>query len=170
MQEKFGPGCHFFGLGDSKDLESLKKILKNEKIACLFCEFPSNPLLKSPPLKELWELATTFGFFLIVDETVGNPVNVACLKHCDLIVSSLTKIFSGDSNVMGGSIVLNPTSPCYPLLREFFKKKYQNQVWCEDILFLERNSRTFINRIHIINENTEALCDTIKFHPKGFAH
>jgi cystathionine gamma-synthase len=38
----------------------------------------------------------------VVDETVGNIMNVHVLPYADVAVSSLTKIFSGDSNVMGG--------------------------------------------------------------------
>jgi len=39
---------------------------------------------------------------LVVDETVGNFVNVDVLPFADIVVSSLTKVFSGASNVMGG--------------------------------------------------------------------
>ena len=39
---------------------------------------------------------------MIVDETIGNFLNVNVLPFSDVVVSSLTKVFSGDSNVMGG--------------------------------------------------------------------
>lgn len=38
----------------------------------------------------------------MVDETIGNFVNVEVLPYADVVVSSLTKIFSGDANAMGG--------------------------------------------------------------------
>lgn len=166
LQQKFSPGCHFFGNGDSKDLDSLKKLLETSQISCLICEFPSNPLLKSPPLETLWSLANRYNFILIVDETVGNPVNISILSHTHLIVSSLTKIFSGDSNVMAGSICINPNSSIYGFLKDWMDKNYTNNLWCEDVIFLERNSRTFISRIKRINETARLLCDTLKSHPK----
>lgn len=73
-----------------------------EKILSLFCEFPSNPLLKSPDIKRLRKLADEYKFLIVIDETIGNFCNVAVLEWADMVVSSLTKVFSGDSNVMGG--------------------------------------------------------------------
>jgi cystathionine gamma-synthase len=102
--EKWGPGCHFFGLGLTSDLPSLRRTLEaaNPPVLSLFCEFPSNPLLRSPPLHELRKLADEFGFLIVVDETIAGFVNVETLPPADIVVSSLTKVFSGDSNVMGG--------------------------------------------------------------------
>jgi cystathionine gamma-synthase len=47
-------------------------------------------------------LADEYDFVIVVDETIGNFVNVSVLKWADIVVSSLTKVFSGNSNVMGG--------------------------------------------------------------------
>lgn len=103
IQEKFGPGCHFLGHGETDEIDYLENtILPSESISAVFCEFPSNPLLRTPDLTRLRRLADKYGFLLVVDETVGNFVNVAAVNWADILVSSLTKIFSGDSNVMGG--------------------------------------------------------------------
>ena len=105
MLERFGPGCHFYGAGDEQDLQKLEQQLSQssfESVLGLFCEFPTNPLLKSPDLYHLRILAERHGFPIVVDETLGNPCNVDVLSRSDIAVSSLTKIFSGDSNVMGG--------------------------------------------------------------------
>lgn len=56
----------------------------------------------SPDLKRIRDLAEKYDFAVVVDETVGNFLNVNVLPYSDVVVSSLTKIFSGDSNVMGG--------------------------------------------------------------------
>ena len=74
-------------------------------IMCLITEFPSNPLLGSPNLQRLRALADKYEFLIIVDETIGNFVNVEVLPYADIVVSSLTKVFSGDANVMGGRSV-----------------------------------------------------------------
>ena len=111
--EKWGPGCHFFGFGHDKDVDALEALLETESkqnpecppIMCLITEFPSNPLLGSPNLERLRALAGKYGFLIIVDETIGNFVNVEVLPYADIVVSSLTKVFSGDANVMGGRSV-----------------------------------------------------------------
>ncbi|KAG0321188.1 hypothetical protein BGZ97_011935 [Linnemannia gamsii] len=174
--QKFGPGCYFYGHGEDSDIDTLEKevlektagegVAEEDKILAVFCEFPSNPLLKSSNLVRLGQLADKYGFMIIVDETLGNFVNVRILEYADVVVSSLSKIFSGDSNVMGGSLVLNPQRQFYRGLKDAMSREYEDLMWVEDAIFMERNSRTFQTRIARIDENTEALCDFLRAHPK----
>ncbi|CAG8683271.1 22417_t:CDS:2 [Gigaspora margarita] len=165
--QKFGPGCYFYGNGLSSDIDEIECLLESgEKILALFCEFPSNPLLKSPDLKRLRILADKYDFPIVVDETIGNFVNVKVFEWADITVSSLTKIFSGDSNVMGGGLILNPQRRYYEELKKVINNEYEDLLWGEDAIFLERNSRTFRERIMKINENTEEICKLLKNSPK----
>jgi cystathionine gamma-synthase len=107
--QKWGPGCHFFGQGSTTDLASLTDLLSSSRtpddphpLLALFCEYPTNPLLRSPDLVAIRKLAHEYGFFVVVDETIGNFVNVEVLEWADMVVSSLSKVFSGEVNVMGG--------------------------------------------------------------------
>ena len=106
--QKWGPGCEFFGHGLLSDLPALRELLSTSvpPVLAIFCEFPSNPLLRTPPLKELRKLADEFGAMIVIDETIAGFVNVEVLPGADVVVSSLTKVFSGDSNVMGGRCVI----------------------------------------------------------------
>lgn len=160
--EKWGPGAIFYGRGDASDLESLEAMLvSGERLLALFCECPSNPLLRTPPLKQLRALADRFGFLIVIDETIGNFINVRVSQYADIVVSSLTKVFSGDSNVMGGSLILNPKGQFYQALKDTLKVDYEDNLWTEDAITLERNSRDFIGRIARINSNAEYLCDIL---------
>ncbi|KAG9124790.1 hypothetical protein FRC07_010221 [Ceratobasidium sp. 392] len=160
--QKWGPGCHFFGLGLDSDIDKLASVLEQESILALYTEFPSNPLLRSANLQRLRELADKHDFLIVVDETVGSFVNVEVLPYADIVVSSLSKVFSGEVNVMGGSLVLNPQGRHYKALKEQMKIRYEDVYWGEDSVFMERNSRDFIPRVHTINSNTEALCDFLR--------
>ena len=108
--QKWGPGSHFFGYGIDSDIDELESILENKStrdpstppILTLLTEFPSNPLLRSANLPRLRALADKYDFLIVVDETIGNFVNVDVLPYADVVVSSLTKVFSGVANVMGG--------------------------------------------------------------------
>ena len=71
-------------------------------ILALFTEFPSNPLLRSADLSRLRTLADKYDFLVVIDDSIGNFINVETLPFADIVVTSLSKIFSGDSNVMGG--------------------------------------------------------------------
>ncbi len=161
--EKFGPGVLFYGNGSSEDLDDLEKRLENgEKYLALFCEFPSNPLLQTPDIHRIKRLAQSFKFAVVIDETIGNFLNVHVLPFADVLVSSLTKIFSGESNVMGGSAILNPAGAYYDLLKKAWAAEYEDIYWHEDAVYMERNSRDFASRNERINRNAEAICDVLK--------
>jgi cystathionine gamma-synthase len=105
--QKWGPGGILLGQGGADDIQPLSDLLESRqssepRILALFCEFPGNPLLRSPDLAQIRKLADKHGFIVVVDETIGNFINVEVMTHVDIVVSSLTKIFSGESNVMGG--------------------------------------------------------------------
>ncbi|KAH7325136.1 pyridoxal phosphate-dependent transferase [Stachybotrys elegans] len=160
--EKFGPGCQFYGRASDEDLDDLEKRLRGgERFLALFCEFPGNPLLICPDLERIRKLADEFDFALVVDETIGTFANINVLQVADVVVSSLTKIFSGDCNVMGGGLILNPEGRYYRALQAALHEIYEDAYWPEDVVFMERNSRDFMTRMERINVNSEAICDIL---------
>lgn len=168
--EKWGPGCHFFGGGLDADIDDLEIILEKEAalnpgtppILALFTEFPSNPLLRSADLPSLRALADKYDFLIVVDETIGNFVNVEVLPYADIVASSLSKVFSGVANVMGGGLVLNPRRRHYAALKAYMNSAFEDFYYNEDAIYMERNSRDFQRRIRIIDVNTEAVCDFLR--------
>lgn len=164
---KFGPGCFFLGFGDDASLDDMEQKLESGEmdIMAFFCECPSNPLLRTPNLKRIRALADKYHFAVVVDETVGNLLNISVLPYADMVVSSLTKVFSGDSNVMGGSLILNPSSPQYQELKQYFNQNYEDTYWAEDALYLERNSRDFEDRSKKINVSAAAVVELLQASP-----
>ncbi|PFH48661.1 hypothetical protein AMATHDRAFT_76597 [Amanita thiersii Skay4041] len=168
--QKWGPGCYFLGHGLDSDIDELEALLERETtqnpdqrpIMALFTEFPSNPLLRSADLPRLRALAAKYDFAIVVDETIGSIMNVEVLQYADVVVSSLTKIFSGEANVMGGSLILNPHGRYYQALKQYLDATFEDTYFDEDAIFLERNSRDFKRRIRRINGNTEAVCDFLR--------
>lgn len=65
---------------------------------------PSNIKLISPNIHRIRLLAEKHGFIVVCDETTGNFVNLDILPYVDIVLSSLTKMFSGASNVTGGRL------------------------------------------------------------------
>lgn len=98
------------GYGTDASIDELETILSRQlsldpskpPVLALFTEFPSNPLLRSAYLPRLRDLADKYEFLLVIDDTLGNFMNVKVLPFADIVVTSLAKLFSGDANVMGG--------------------------------------------------------------------
>ncbi|KAJ5885310.1 Cystathionine gamma-synthase [Penicillium taxi] len=164
--EKWGPGCLFYGHGSSEDLDDLEARLKNgERFLGLFTEAPGNPLLRTPDLVRIRSLADQYDFAVVADETISNFLNINVLPYADIAVSSLTKLFSGDSNVMGGSLIVNPHGQYYRRLKETLSHEYEDIFWAEDAVFMERNSRDFVTRIDKINSTSEEITAMLKDSP-----
>ena len=164
LQKKFGAGFHFFPMGDERDLHSLNKLLSDERAMGIFCEFPMNPLMRSPNLDRLDHIAQKNKIPLIIDDTIGTFHNTQLIPPADILVTSLTKFFSGAGNVMGGAVVIQPENQLGLFILEEFQKQYEDTLWSEDANILEKNSRDFSQRITRINDTTEKLCDYLHNH------
>ncbi|WVQ74560.1 hypothetical protein IAR50_004161 [Cryptococcus sp. DSM 104548] len=159
--KQFGAGCHFLGSGGTADIPALEALLQGQSerpsqapILALVTEVPSNPLLRSPDLARLRQLADQYKFVLVIDETIGNFVNVEVMPYADVVVSSLTKIFSGSGDVMGGGLILNPNSPLYNQLKAAQDACFEDLFFSADATRLEYNSRDYVSRITEVDNNT----------------
>ncbi|KAL4734944.1 putative cystathionine gamma-synthase [Aspergillus similis] len=155
-----------YSQGSADELDLLATSLASgTKIQALFCEIPSNPLLRTPDLHRIRELADQYGFCVVCDETLGTYINVDVLPYVDVVITSLTKIFSGGSNVMGGSVVINPQSRHYEALHQKLSSTYQDNLFPADAIVLAHNSTTFPSRVRQCNKTAQALASHIVTHP-----
>lgn len=79
------------------------------------------------------------------------------LSQADILLTSLTKSFSGYANVMGGSIVLNPLSPHHAALSTLFASHYHNELFANDAEVLLANSQDYFARTQTLNRNAHAV-------------
>ena len=168
-------GFKLLGLGSSEDIDTLELYLDSEikegrKVGAVFAEFPSNPSIVTPDLIRIRKLADKYGFVLIVDDTISSFCNVDLLGVADILITSLTKSFSGYSDVLAGSAVLNPSSPLYNDLKPVFEKSYLNEFYNADAEHLEKNSQDYLERSTILNRNAEKITEylqTLALDPKS---
>ncbi|KAF4333862.1 plp-dependent transferase [Fusarium beomiforme] len=159
---KYGPGLQFFPMGSKMD--EIEQFLRDENargspVLSVWTECPSNPLLYTPDLPRLRRLSDELGFTLIVDDTVGGFCNVDVLPVADVIVTSLSKLFSGHADVLAGSIVLNPSSRIYNGLKQLINQEYVNDLYIDDARTLRHNSEDYLHRAAIVNKNAKMLTD-----------
>ncbi|KAK4153447.1 putative cystathionine gamma-synthase/beta-lyase [Chaetomidium leptoderma] len=161
-------------------LDTLEETLLTGSIDMLITEFPGNPLLQSPDLTRLHALAQKHHFVLVVDDTVGTHASLALLGACDVVCTSLSKMFSGGCNVMGGTVTLNPASPFYHRLKDVLegrreKGEGEGAWFWEDVVTMEENSRDFEARVARASANAEVVAGLLRgsgavgevYYPKG---
>ncbi len=165
IQQDLGPGAAFFPFGNDAELKPLAELAGREKFSAIYCEYPSNPLLLSPDLSALAEIAGKHRIPVVVDDTISTYANVNPLPACDLVVTSLTKFFTGRGDVMAGAIVLNPKRPLAGEIRAAIDAEYEDTLWGGDALFVESYSRDFVERMHHVNATTLELCTWLEKHP-----
>jgi cystathionine gamma-synthase len=178
VQQLFGPGVHFFPRGDEAELRKLAEVVRSERLSGIFTEFPTNPLLLSPDLVRLQQLAHSAGGPLVVDDTIAGPLNVNVLPTADVVWSSLTKFFSGVGDVTGGAAIVNPDSPFAALIANALREEWEDLLWPGDAVVLEHNSRRYPQRMETVNRNAEQLAGALHRHtnvarvyyPKYAAH
>jgi cystathionine gamma-synthase len=161
----WGAGFEFFPI--PTELDALEEFLKAEQAAsrpvkAIWAELPTNPLLTTPDFLRLRKLANQYRFVLIVDDTIGGFCNVDVLEIADIILTSLTKSFSGYADVMGGSAVLSKASPLYPELKAIFKNDYHNDLYPADALTLLNNSADYLERSAVLNSNAARLVEFLQ--------
>lgn len=166
VQQEFSGKVHFHPTITKAALEDVCTRAANDELNGVFCEIPSNPLLRGLPLHEIGPVLRQHGVPLIVDDTVATVLNLDALRFADLVTTSLTKSFSGTGDVMAGGITLNPESRHYQAFRAFLEAEMivNDIFWLEDAIALEINSRDFPKRVRRTSNNAAALADFLKSH------
>ena len=168
VQKEFGAGVIDFSLTESGGVEELRTRFEGgEGAAAVYTEIPSNPLLRTADLAGIAPLLREHGIPLIVYDTVATAVNVDAFRFADAVTTSLTKAFSGAGDVAAGSVVLNPASPFYDLLKEEMPyEESASPLFERDAIILEVNSRHFRERVEATNENALELVEWLKSRPE----
>ncbi|KAG5993805.1 hypothetical protein E4U52_001642 [Claviceps spartinae] len=155
-----------YGHASASDMVQMERDLRGGmRIHALYTEFPGNPLLGSLDLHHLYALSQEYNFYLVVDDTVGTAINLDLTSFCDVLCTSLTKMFSGSCNVMGGSVTLSPRCRSRDALRSALMSQYLDTYFPGDVLVMEANSRDFAQRMSVANANAETLADRLRHHP-----
>lgn len=168
LQQMFGSGAHFLPMMDEQEYSALETLLKSEPLAGIFCEAPSNPLLRCVDLERLLQIRAQSqpGVPIIVDDTISTVAHADAMKVADLTTTSLTKSFSGQGDVLAGGVILNRASPHHAAFSAFLTEHADHILWRGDAVALEQNSRDFVQRAHTMSENALALADFLSTHPK----
>ncbi|KAL4944309.1 hypothetical protein BDV06DRAFT_220463 [Aspergillus oleicola] len=155
-----------YSQGSVSELDELESRLSSgSRIRVLFCEVPSNPLLRTPDLHRIRSLADKYSFIVVCDETLGTFINIDVLPYSDVAITSLTKIFNGAGNAMGGSVVVSPESRYYNTIHTKLAAIYEDLLFPAEALVLSQNSRDLEERVQQCNSNALALATFLSTQP-----
>jgi cystathionine beta-lyase/cystathionine gamma-synthase len=131
----------------------------------LWCETPTNPLLKLADIKALAWLAGTRGIRLVVDNTFATPMaQRPLLLGAHAVVHSTTKYLNGHSDVVGGVVVTDDEE----LARKL--RFLQNAVGAVpspfDCYLVLRGIKTLPVRMQRHSETALALAIYLDSHPR----
>lgn len=157
--QDFGAPHVFLPHADEADIKRLAELAVSATPAGLFCEFPSNPALTSTDVAAVRKISLRHHFPIVVDDTISTWTNVDLLPATDVIVTSLTKWFTGRGDVMAGSAVVNPRSPFADELRAALREEYEDCTWGESLILAEQLSRDTDARVRQAGETAAAVAD-----------
>lgn len=143
---------------DIHALNDLKEILNDRgaEIAGIVTEIPTNPLIQSSNIIQLYELCKKYDIALIIDPTISSIYNISVLSHCDILVTSLTKYAGNQGDVMAGCLALNPGSPIYQDIQSLIKQEFI-PLYIRDQSRLHYQLAQAPEIVKKINQNTLAL-------------
>jgi cystathionine gamma-lyase len=95
-----------FSFVDLNDMAALEAAIRPET-KLIWCETPTNPMLKIVDIARLAEFARKRGIWLAVDNTFSSPVLQRPLElGAHLVMHSATKYLNGHSDMVGGMVVV----------------------------------------------------------------
>ena len=167
VQQQFGNGVVFLYDAEGEDFDAAVRRIQEGEFAAVFCEVPSNPLLRTVNLPRVSEACRQGGVPLVVDDTVASSVNLDVLKYADLVTTSLTKWVSGVGDVMAGLVTLNENSAWVTEFRSFFSEDTGggSRLYGGDCLALIGNMKSYRERVEKSNNNGELVADYLCEHP-----
>ena len=166
VQEEYG-GAKFFPVADDAAIAKVNALATSDAISGVFCEMPSNPLLRCVRVSRFAPVLRERGIPLIIDDTIAGVTNIDALKFADAVTTSLTKTFSGAGDVLAGAVTLNPNSPHYADFHRLLSAEMPGNslLWHEDATVLEKNSRDFPERSARMSANAAALAAWLEQQP-----
>ena len=125
---------------------------------------PPFPLIQTPDIARLREIADQYGVALVLDPSLVSPCNVDLLAHADVLVTSLTKYAAPEADVMMGALVLNRASRFHDdlcgLVDHFGSMPYSG-----DLARMALQIPHYRETVRKINASTRGVAEFLGGHP-----
>ncbi len=167
VQNNFGSGVVFLPVSEGELFDEALNRIRMGEFSAVFCEVPSNPLLRMIDLSKVREACDAGSVPLVIDDTVCSAYNVDVKPYADIVTSSMTKWISGSGNVMAGAVQLVKSSHFHGELKAFFDEdcgEGHSKLYAQDAVILDEGSKGFFERMKPINASAQGVVDFLLGH------
>lgn len=152
---------------DPLDLPAIERIFREHgsRIAGVFAEVPTNPLLHTPDVAALAALCRQHGAHFLIDPSIVSAFNLDVMRHADVLTCSLTKYTASDGDLTAGLVAINPARPDAAELRRRTAAAI-DPLYARDLARLAAEigeTETVLARVHA---NTLKVATFLEKHPK----
>jgi cystathionine gamma-synthase len=160
------PARDYLRHGDVTDLAGLERLLAEHgpRVAGMIIEAPTNPLIQTPDVAAVTNLARRHGVKLILDPAISSPLNVDLLPYADLVAQSLTKYTAHAGDVIAGAVVVNPSQADAGELRRLAARALE-PVHGRDLARLAAQIGSAAGVVTVINAHTGKVAAFLESHP-----
>jgi len=161
------PARDYVHLPDVFDLPALERLCaeRGDRLAGIFAETPTNPLIQTPDVPALAALARRHGAKLILDPSIASLFCVDVLTHADVVVNSLTKFAASDGDIIAGLVAVNPTAPDAAALRRGIAQELE-PVYARDLSRLAAQIGDYEPLMDRLNAATPRIVAALESHPR----
>ena len=150
---------------DLNDMAALEAALRPET-KLIWCETPTNPLLKIVDIARLAEFARARGIWLAVDNTFASPMLQRPLDlGAHLVLHSATKYLNGHSDIVGGVVVVGEDAELAEKMT-FLQNAVGGVQGPFDSFLALRGLKTLHLRMRAHCENAMELAQWLQSHPE----
>ncbi len=167
VQNSFGAGAVFLPVSEGESFDEALNRIRVGEFSSVFCEVPSNPLLRMLDLEKVRAACDAGNVPLVIDDTVCSAYNVDVKPYADIVTSSLTKWVSGSGNVMAGAVQLVKKSTHYGEFKAFFDDdcgETNSKLYAQDAAILDEGAKNFEQRMKPVNAAAQGLVDFLQKH------
>ncbi|CAN5205727.1 cystathionine gamma-synthase [soil metagenome] len=153
-----------FDVVDLTDLDATRKAVR-EETRVVWCETPTNPLLKIVDIAEIAAIAREAGAWCVVDNTFASPyLQQPIALGADVVVHSSTKYLGGHSDAVGGCLVTTDPEVHERLL--FLQNAAGAVPGPMDCFLVLRGLKTLAVRMDAHCRNAGRIAEFLKSHEK----
>ncbi|GAB2662653.1 cystathionine gamma-synthase [Arenimonas aestuarii] len=153
-----------FSFVDLNDMAAVEAAI-TPKTKLIWCETPTNPMLKLVDIPRLAEFARKRGLWLAVDNTFSSPVLQRPLElGAHLVMHSATKYLNGHSDMVGGMVVVGDDAGLAEQMT-FLQNSVGGIQGPFDSFLALRGLKTLHLRMKAHCENAMELANWLESHP-----